>query len=68
MTHEVTLTDPEIAALLALIRALPDKRPTGLRALTTKAWCGISSDYGVGILLQLHRWMPLPCPLSHWPG
>ena len=24
MTHEVTLTDPEIAALLALIRALPD--------------------------------------------
>ena len=25
MMHEVTLTDPEIAALLALIRALPDE-------------------------------------------
>jgi hypothetical protein len=37
MTHEVTLTDPEIAALLALIRALPDKlKPKSLRSVELK--------------------------------
>ena len=37
MMHEVTLTDPEIAALLALIRALPDKLKTkSLRSVELK--------------------------------
>ena len=37
MTHEVTLTDPEIAALLALIRAFPDKLKTkSLRSVELK--------------------------------
>jgi hypothetical protein len=37
MTHEVTVTDREIAALLALIRALPAKLKTkSLRSIELK--------------------------------